>query len=425
MKNALAILTVLWISSFVVAGNVTYIVPTEEQVVEPVILRSSEFDKPADGAGTISRSAMVATVKATGEGQELDPATMDAMTARRMLLKAAMSSIQVAVDSSKADSKAPDVVRFDFSGQGKFDKDLAVPLKADQGGWTFGPKTLQVKRGGKTLPVSVQGRYVKVDATDEVTLREIQVTVLAGVQGDVKFGDKTHAVRLVDANGNFNFNDAARPMEKGGQVVAITPGDTIAIDTGDGKFGPSTQLFPYGQPVRVDGKWYKVSLVKGTISAQSVNLPPATVKVNAPEWACKLASQSGVLYLRGAKEPVEVPAGDYFILDYDVLGTAGNSPAGAPRPMFSGRGQSVVAGEVKPVSLAAGKEALLPIGAPLKAGVTSKQSEGDVVFSFALADCGGHVVGGVIGNKGTPPPPKISVVDASGKEVYQNTLEYG
>lgn len=103
----------------------------------------------------------------------------------------------MAIDSDSADVKQPDLVRIDFSGQGKFDKDdknSVLPLKAREGfaGSTdvyvaeIGPKLLQMSREGKTIPVTVWGTYQKVSRS-----RYIYLYVCAAIEGKCKFGEKT------------------------------------------------------------------------------------------------------------------------------------------------------------------------------------------------------------------------------------------
>ena len=399
MRTAIALLcgTVVWAAG--AAGQeVKPVVCSPDDALEAasIYADAGQFGKPADANQTVSKLAVVASFM--------------------------NSTVKAAIDSSKPDVKAPDVLRLDFSGTGKFDTDSVVPLSnvSTQGtsmAATIGPKTLQVKQGDRTIPVTVRGSYYKSD-----TYRRMTLTLSTAVEASCKFGEKTCKVRLIDGTNNLKMADAARPIVSGGRPNYYQAGDTIAVDTGDGTFTKGVRKSFYGQPVIVGGKAYTVSL---SADGTKVSVEPSTaalgkIQVDQPVWEAKLVSAKHVTFVSGGKEPVEVPEGNYAIVGYQVRPEA-KSPA-----MLGGRGPTDKQGRPVLLAVAAGGVTALAIGAPLKAVVEPTQTDDMVRLSLALTDAAGGRISSLANNDGTlPPPPKVKVVDDQGKTVYEKTLEYG
>ena len=412
MKQAFAVLAMLCMASLAMAGDVTYVAsPSPALLPMSMGMQASQFETAPSEAGTVWAKAMVGKVLLSGTDKP--------------------STIQVALDAETADATEPNVIRFNFDGKAQFTKELSLPLKVTMNQpalWvaSFGPKVMEIQRGDKTVPLRVEGHCFKQNVNQNgktVEIRRVGLTVISTIQTDVTFGDKIHAVRLVDANGNFNYADPARPIITK-DAAYFSSGDAVAIDTGDGKFGKVVEKCFFGQPVRVDGKWYKVAASDdGTkVSAEPLDAPIATIKVDSDQWDCRLVSKDAVLILHGGKDAVEVPAGEYYIHAYTLTGPKAWL---GQTPMIVGSGLPLENNQMKPVTLEAGKTGDLQIGAPFKASVKSTVNGNNVVFSLVFADRGGHRSPFVSGNNGRPAAPKFSVVDSSGKEVYQNTLEYG
>ena len=68
--------------------------------------RPQDFDKPAEGAGHVNAKALLIS-----------------------LSRPQCAPLKIVVDSDKPDAKAPNLLRFDFSGKGDFHHAPAVPLK--------------------------------------------------------------------------------------------------------------------------------------------------------------------------------------------------------------------------------------------------------------------------------------------------------
>ena len=403
MKRAAVGLCVLLAGAGLVqaeVGDVSYVACKPDLALEHRAISASHpaaFATAAEGCGTVSPQAVVATIR----GGPL--------------------VVMVAIDSKTAGAKAPDIVRFDFSGEGTFNNDLVAPLEIvryvpGQGQtYRFGPATFPLQWDGRALPVTVQGQYAKHNEGRYVTL-----ALGAAVQADCLFGAKTHPVRIIDGNSNLRLGDEAKATDGG-----AAGGDTIAVDLGDGKFDSdkAVQRVLYGQYVLVDGVWYDVKLSGdgAKIEAKALDLKTGRLKIDHDEYGLTLAGDKHMLRPSGGREPIAVPAGRYRIIEYrqyaeDAVGGKGTIWC---RPGSSGTEANTI--EVLPEELTE-----LKIGTPLVASAQARQSAGVVSFSLVLVDAAGLTVGDLrIPQKGRPPEPQIKIFDQAGKLVYSGKMQYG
>jgi hypothetical protein len=400
MKRRLSFLVVLVLAAAAAGQELKYVpcAPDDAIGARGIGASPTDFDKPGDGAGTVNKNAVVASFSSSN------------------------TPLKVAIDSAKADAKGPDLLRLDFSGAGKFDNECVVPFEIRSSGdkslnAEIGPKTVQAKVDGKTIPVTVKGTYFKSEAA-----RYLNLTVTAGAEASCKFGEKTYKVRLIDGTGNLKFTDAARPLLGNGHPISYQPGDTVLVDSGDGTFAKGVWKGFYGQPVVVDGKAYQLTVsTDGTkVSAEPLTVELGKIKVDQGNWNAILAGKKNVLYVAGGKDPVAVPADEYAVLQYQV------TQEGADKATLSGRGAQDKSSYYTPVPVAAGKVTDLAIGAPLKAVVEGLKSGDSIALSLVLTDAGGGRITSLATSAGgQPDPPKVTIVDASGATVHKATLEYG
>lgn len=122
--------------------------------------------------------------------------------------------VKVAIDAAKADANAPDTIRFDFTGQGKFSDAFSTPLKVvQQPGYpkdmfhgVFGPATFDFKNGDKVVKVTVAGNYTKVAEAIMISsgflgigrrfidIRDLAVVMTCAAEGSCDFGGKSYKV---------------------------------------------------------------------------------------------------------------------------------------------------------------------------------------------------------------------------------------
>jgi hypothetical protein len=367
-----------------------------------------QFAKPAADAGTVHPDALVATL-------------------------APQNKVKVAVDAAKADAKNPDVLRFDFTGAGKFADATSMPMKAvDLGSQpaqgffmaTFGPTTFDVKSGDKVMKVTVVGQYQKYK-NGNTDSRMLMVTMAAAAEGVCDFGGKTYKVRLLDGNGNLKLGDASKVENA---EYGMISGDVLLVDTGDGTFTKDVKKSFFGQPVLLDGKAYTVTVNDDAskIEAAEAKIELGAVKIEASSWSATFVGKKyHSVVSSGTDKPIFLPADTYTVWNYWGQGE-GNS----------GLAINKMAGMVE---VGAGKTAEVKVGAPLTVGLSIQNVEAkgllakvfgggetNLVINLDCQDVSGSPVSRIMNGKGgMAPAPKLTIFDSAGKQVYQATLEYG
>lgn len=366
----------------------------------PVPTRAGGFVAPLEDAGTVHDDAVVAWL-----GSDRLP-------------------IAVAVDSRQADATDRDVLRFDFSGKEQFAGKPVVPLKVSRR-WddsienVFGPTTIQFKRGHTTIPVTVQGEYCKYGNRR----RSLTVEIGAALQWQCRFGEKTHAVRLVDGNANFAFGDRATPNVKDGRVIGVSQHDTLAVDAGDGSFDRQVLKAYYGHPVWVDGVWYHVALsADGTqIAARPLDAQTAQLKIPHPVWSARLAGRKYLLTLSGSTEPVSVPADRYTVLQYRQSTPLDEKERPGWFALTWISDSPGLAG--KAIDAAAGKTVEVALGTPLCGRITPEVDGRTVHLDFTVVDASGAAVNRVyLANDW--PAANFEILDADGKCVHSGRFGF-
>ena len=386
---------------------------------QPLSAHEMQFFKPTEPKGTVSKHAVCATVR------------------ERSL------TLAVAIDSAKADAKLPDLVRFDFTGKADFTGAPVAPLKVDRNedgevATTVGPATIEVKRDGKTIPVSVRGNYHKSPG-----YRWINLNFGTAVEGRLAFGDKTYAVRVVDGNNDLALGTKAQGLRAGDRVAGIEPCDALVVDTGDGSFAGKVLKAYYGQPVQVGGAWYDVELSPdgAKLTAKPSAAETASLKIAHARWAAKLAGEKYILTLSGSAEPAVIPADRYTIIEFeqtvpsdrpeDKEGWKGRLTSGR-RDLWDGKGQTIEAAAGKTVELAIGApltasivtSVQAPSQAPQKAGRPAPVAGSAVRMDFKLVDAAGLRAELFLPNAGAP-TPEVEVFDAEGKSIHQAKFQFG
>ena len=297
--------------------------------------------------------------------------------------------LEVAIDSSKPDAKAPDVVRVNFSGKDDFTGAAVTPLKPVKSPATyfianFGPVVAKAVVNGQTVPVTVSGQYFK-----SKSFRRFQLTFGTAVQGTCRFGDKELPVRIIDGNNDLQAGSAWQKRSFG-KNVAVVPGDTVAVDLGgDGKFDKDVRKACYGSPVAVGGKWYNVTASADgkQIAATPVSLAGGMLHIDHPKWSLMLMGDKFVLPIEGGSDPVAVPAGKYAIRSFDEF----SAPDAQDRRAHLGVSISPAAA-TSAVTIEPGKTTDLAIGSPIRATVRASNRGGQIVFSLDLKDAAGRPI---------------------------------
>jgi hypothetical protein len=149
-----------------------------------------------------------------------------------------------------------------------------------------------------------------------------------------------------------------------------------------------------------------------TIQAAEAGVPMGMVKIDRAQWSVAFIGKKYHSTVSGNDKPVSLPADTYTIKNYTEKG--------------EGNSQLMIRQMTGTVEVAAGKTVDVKIGEPLTVGLSVQQSDGNVAFYLYSNDVSGSPIAAVINAKGSgPPPPKVTVFDSSGNQVYQATLRYG
>lgn len=400
----------------------------EQAVFPPLLVRGMISDKPAKDAGDLSAKGLVGTVSGT------------------------TLPLKLGVDFSKPGDVKPDLLLFDFTGQGKFDKGSAVPLRkvaapnpskqVDYEG-DFGPAVVKVRGPHEGLLATVRGAYIQLKLAADAgpvaegrpasRLRRVMTfTFGAAMEGKCRFGEREHAVRLIDNTGDFRFDGKGKYDRKVRSGFGLSVGDTVLIDTGDGTFSKSFVKAYFGQPVLVGKAWYELATSPDgrKVSAKPVQLKSGQIAMDTGKWEVVLVNGGKAFFVSGGKDPAAVPAGRYTLLYYREWSAPDAKGARAwllaADMDFVGRGK----GKGTVVSVSPGKVTKLALGSPLNCELRAVATGRSVTFSLDTPKTRGGLSAAIITRPGgwitaQPHPPKVRVLDAKGKTVHTAALEYG
>ena len=407
MNRILAFVSVLVITSFALAQEVQFVEVGPFDALDKTLHYVREFDNAKPDSGTVNPHAIVCTVRMSSE-----------------------LTVSACIDADSPEAAKPNIIRLDFTGKGKFDDKMVLKLGKSEGPYNFfGPATLQVKIGQRTIPVAVQANYTRSES-----YRSLALIVGSGVQANCKIGDKEYMVRLLDGHDpNFKYNDKAAVGKQAnvntdGEADAGAPGgalsqcDTVAVYVPDKAALNGRRSITkgyYGQPVAVEGKWYDITLGADGRKIEVAAFTGQLGKVKlGGDWTCRLTGKKYLVAISGDKKLADLP-----VDEYTVDNAAAFSAADA-----DGKKTKVTLYPTKPRKLivSADKEAELTLGAPLLAKTQAQAAGRNVMLSMSLADSSGmRVVSIAQANGKMPDPPSVQVVDADGKMVYKTSLSYG
>jgi len=235
---------------------------------------------------------------------------------------------------------------------------------------------------------------------------------------------------VIDADGNLRIGDRAKIRLTGNRIEYQgrdpAPGcDVLIVDTADGSFAGSTAHAFLGQPVRVDGAWYRVELSDdgSTISAGPAAIETGRIRVGHDVWSMLLVGTKHVLKISGGRKPIAVPADRYAIVDYRE--SSKPDPRGRRELLRIGR-RAVYAESVRTCTVRAKNVARLKIGSPLTCEVVPSQADDGILLTMAQTDAFGDKIDVLRTADGKlQPAPAVEIYDRSGELVHVTKLEYG
>lgn len=361
------------------------------------------FHKLPEGSGAFSHRAVAVTVQ-------------------RGPLK-----LVIAIDSQQPGGTSPDVIRFDFSGKGRFSDAPSLPLRVQlkQKGnfWSrFGPATLSATIRGRTLPVCVRGSYTSARRS---LGRRLELGMATALAARLAFGERTYHVRVVSGTESFVCGQEARVYRGLGGLLGLgISGDTLVIDTKDGSFarGPHLIRTHYGHPALVDGAWYDVALSpeRKKLVARPLAAQMAKIRIAHERWTATLAGRKHIITLHGSTDALAIPADEYMIHDFRQI--APMKQNGGEARIISAR-LDLTSGATKSFKAPAGETVNVAVGAPLTARLSATVRGRSVTLRLALLDAAGlkaliHV------SRAKLPRPQLQILDARGQVVHSHEMNW-
>ena len=239
--------------------------------------------------------------------------------------------------------------------------------------------------------------------------------------GDVKLGGQTYRVAVFDKDLNGRYESA---FGADGKIVPWWRADAIAIDAGqDGKFsrgGDGSEIMPLVKAVCVKDVYYRVQVAPDGSSIKFEKYEPKMGTLDIGAAASLMAlSETGIHSLSGSDGKWQVPEGKYLGESLSIAKTDAD-----------GKEWRLMAASVGPLEnfeVRGGQATAIKIGPPLTLKVEAGQPEsGQISLDLALAGKGGETYSVGL-RKGTSslPPPKVKVLDASGKVLAEGNSEFG
>jgi len=380
--------------------------PIAVHAYEPLVgqpLTDAKFSQPAEGSGvTNPGQAMVAT------------------------FTTAIGPISIALDSTSAEGKRPDLVRFDFGGSGKFNDTDVAPFKAESMAPNYyrgqsTPVSLSFERDGRTIYVSPRVEYYKYGNQRHASLR----MVVAG-KAACRFGDQSRHVMVIDGNSNLRLDDVSQP---GKEWLGVNPGDTLLIADEAGSLeGAGAQTILLGQPFMLGEKLYTVEVGPDgwSVTPKLYDQPTGMLQVAHERWEGVFAGRQHVVRLTGGNQPQPVPADAYAVVEYSEYPSGEQSKSPLSLQVEAGR---IRPDRAKRCEVAAGQTAQMAVGSPLTVEPEVQVRDRQVTVGMKLADAAEApnqvTVALTHAQEGRAKPPQVVIRDSAGKQVHSGKLEYG
>jgi hypothetical protein len=305
----------------------------------------------------------------------------------------------------------------DVDRTGDLSKAPAVAGKRSESGTWFDPVTLTGKDAQK-----VRVRFMSHSSTVAEPLGCLHAVPAGYRTGKVKLGEKAYAVALIDGNLNGLYNDLLAGPYQGQNM------DVLAIDrNGDGKFDgfnpsqPSPEWSPLAKGLAADGKFYTVTVAADGSQIEIAAAQPKYGNLDlGPQQVNLMAfSDFGLLRIEAKGQAARIPAGRYSTVSGGLVVNDGKADWRLQLGSDPGRAAAFVinAGETLP----------LPLGPPFAPTAKVMQSDRTVIFEYVLEGRSGEAYNPSTVMRDTTrlPPPRLEVVDSSGKIIYAAAFEFG
>lgn len=323
-------------------------------------------------------------------------------------------TVSIAIDCSKPGGTQPDVVRLDMAGRGTFAGGPVLKIEnynasGNRTNFSIRGQKRTVSVGGKRIPVRFSARYFKSER-----FRVLSLETRAMAEGTCRFGTAVRKVRVLDTSANFTVGDSLKTPVKS----SVPPtGDMLQVAGADGTFNNDPTPRYVGQPIRLGGAWYVVTVDDLNITARPFDGGVGTITADFANMSCVLSGDAYYVTLDGKQKAVQIPADRYRIQRYRI---AEKAPGGVTLCGYYCKGKKAA------LVVTDGGTTVFPDPAPIVGAVSTVQRGSSVVFSLKTTDALDSRIVRVLNEKGKAmPAPVVEVYDAAGRKVYTATMRYG
>lgn len=302
--------------------------------------------------------------------------------------------------------------------------------------YQYGPVTLKAPRSAIGAPAGEGAAPATVDgAAGRVLIASLQDSALAMypagyLVGQVKIGDKTRKIALVDGDFDGRYTPSTQPMVDNRSEAAR---DWLAIDfNGDGRFergqDDQMEIRPLTRLVRLDDRYYEV---KAAGDGSSIAMLPAepkmgTLAVSRPGVELMLLGEFGPQLLQASKAGWQLPEGHY-VCQFVRLATADSK---GDKWALQAYGNT---GKLQDFQVKRGEKVSIDLGSPLTVKTdVQQQSTGwvfrgkEVTVGISMVGVGGEAYSpGAEKNGNRMPAPKIAIYDEKGEVLASGDFQYG
>ncbi len=240
--------------------------------------------------------------------------------------------------------------------------------------------------------------------------------------GEVELGGESYKLALADKNLDGRYDGSLKP-----DSPAYSPsGDYIAIDFNrNGEFdrdASSMEIFPLGRMAQVGNSYYSTEPAPdgSMIEIREVKPKFGTLDIQNPDMELRLISDAGPYNLSGSDGKWQLPAGNYIA---KMIQLKKKDDAGSLwRLECYGR----EAGKLARFEIREGETLKIEAGPPLTIKTETGARRDAISIGFSVLGRAGEKYSPEVKKDGKrQPPPKLRIVDRSGKELAKGDFEYG
>jgi hypothetical protein len=274
---------------------------------------------------------------------------------------------------------------------------------------SFGAVTVKdpAAGGGSTRTFTVSA-YVRAG-----TVHYLLIAPAGFRSGEIKIGDQTYPVAVVDRNLNSRFDDT---FPGGGyDLLALDLDHSGAFDLG------SQEVMPLGKIIRLDGAYFavKVAADGSNIKVEEAALELGTLDVGSAQVWLSVISDVGSFRLDASDGTWQLPVGTYQIAG---LGLTAKDKDGADWTMQCLRPPQ----EQRQYKIRKGETTSLRLGPPLAVASDVTPERGGVSVGVNVTGPAGEIylAGAAKGGKQLD-PPTVKIFDGKGTVLASGAVTYG